>query len=225
MSTLRQRFGQTNAPESMKRGLIKDRLTRARLVEAFTIAFRIDFRGIVEGGTYAEQVDGETPARKVLWAKANDIVKGRLVGNGLDAAWWRWKTKLLDDITIGQGDEAIHLAVVEATERRPKPRSRKPWKQKVYVVHKPTKRATNKALRPIVDQTLREHTRRDDKAGIPWVILTDANGALDIGVELGSHGPDHIRASKHFEPLGQKVIRRPGLSDHYFLIADAAVEV
>ena len=50
-------------------------------------------------------------------------------------------------------------------------------------------------------------------------------GAAVEGVVLGSHGPDHIIGSKHFEPLGQKVVDRPLLSDHEFLIADTAVEV
>lgn len=223
MTTLQIRFATTNAPESMKRGLIKDRPLRARLVERFTVLNKIDFRAIQEGGTYAEQVDEDTPGRKVLWAKANDIVKGRLIGNGLDVNWVRWKSKLLEDLTIGTGDDAIHIAVVQVTERRPG--KRESWVQKVYCVHKPTRRAPNKALRPIVDDTLRDHTKRDDTADMPWTVIGDMNGTLNLGQGLGDHGPDHIRASHHFEALGQHVVNRPGLSDHHFLIADAAVEV
>lgn len=219
---MRVRFATTNAPESKKRGLLKDRLARARRLSQWAILQRIDFRAIQEGGTYAETVDEETPLRKVLWARFNSFVNGRQIGNGLDVNRRRWRSRLLDDITIGKGDGAVHLAVVEATERRPR-RGRVPWKQKVYVVHKPTRVAENSALRGVVDAALVEHTRRDDLMGMPWTVLGDGNGPFDLpnGVELADHLVDSIIGSHHFEPLGQKVVDRPLLSDHRFLIADA----
>lgn len=223
--TILLRFATTNVPESAKRGLLRDRLERARRVNQWATRRKIDVRALQEAGTYAEQVDAETPIRKVLWARWNQIVRGRRVGNGADIRHWRWKSRLLDDLTIGRGEGAIHLAVVLITERRPRPKSRPPWVQKAYIVHKPTRRAANSSLRDVVDDVLRNHTRIDDAAGMPWTILGDFNGPFNHGVELGDHGVDSIRASAHFEPLGQTVVDRPLLSDHCFLIADAAVDV
>jgi hypothetical protein len=219
VTTLQIRFATTNAPESAKRGLLRDRLARAVKVQRWATRHRIDVRVIQEAGTYAERVDIDTPARKVLWAKFNAFVKGRQIGNGIDVNRWRFKSRLLDDLTVGLGDGAVHLAVALVTHRRTG------FTFKVYAVHKPTRRADNSSLRPVIDAALRERTRHDDKAGTPWIVAGDFNGPFDHGVELGDHGVDSIRASKHFEPLGQQVYDRPLLSDHDFLIADAAVEV
>lgn len=218
MSTLRIRFATTNAPESAKRGLLRDRLARAQRLFKFYERKRIDVTALQEAGTYAERA--QTPLHKALWAKFNQIVRGRQVGNGVAVNRWRFASRLLTDVEVG----GLHIAVVLVTERPT--RGRDPFKFKFYAVHRPTRRADNSALRPVIDDALREYTRRDDKAGMPWVIAGDMNvNPWGWGVELGQHGVDHIRASHHFEPLGQQVFDRPLLSDHDFLIADAAVEV
>lgn len=219
MTTLRIRFGTRNAPESMKRGLLKDRLARAWRVQNWAIRRRVDVCAIQEAGTYAEQVDGQTSLRKVLWAKFNQRVRGRQVGNGVDVDRRRWKSRLLDDLTIGKGEGSVHLAVVELTHRKTG------FTFTFYAIHKPTRRATNSSLRGVIDDALREKARLDNKAGRPWVIAGDFNGPFDFGLQLADHGVDTITASKDFEPLGQRVVDRPLLSDHAFLIADAAVEV
>lgn len=214
--TLRIRFATTNAPESMKRGLLRDRLGRARRLFGFYRRQRIDVAATQEAGTYAEIVDNETPTIKALWAQFNALVKGRQVGNGVIVNARRWKSRLLDDVEVG----GLHIAVVMVTHRRTG------FAFKFYGLHQPTRRADNSALRPVIDAALREHTRRDDKAGTPWVIAGDTNsGQWGWGVELGDHAVDVIRSSAHFEPLGQTVAHYPLLSDHDFLIADAAVEV
>lgn len=226
MTTLRIRFATTNAPESAKRGLLRDRLARARRVFRFYARKRIDVCALQEAGTYSELVDGETPALKALWAKFNQIVRGRQVGNGVVVNSWRFKARLLEDITVGTGDEAVHIPVVLVTERAT--RGRDPFKFKFYAVHRPTRVADNADLRPVIDDVLKMHTRYDDKADRAWVIAGDMNVAPwnpVNGVKLGSHKVDHIVASRHFEPLGQTVVDRPLLSDHDFLIADAVVEV
>lgn len=211
---MKLKFATTNAPESMKRGLIRDRLARARRVAGFYIRHDIDVGAAQEAGTYLEDVDNVRPEIKALWAAANDIVRGRLVGNGVVVKRRRWRAHLLEDITIGDGDDAVHIAVVLLTHR---------WtgfQFKFYAVHKPRRRgAENTYLRPIIDQQLRAHTRRDDVAGMPWVVAGDFNGSTDLGVDLGSHGPDHIRGSREFEPVSHYVVRRPLLSDHPFLVA------
>lgn len=216
--SIRIRFATTNAPESMKRGLLKDRLTRALRVQDWALRRRIDVRVIQEAGTYAERVDIDTPARKVLWAKFNSFVKGRQIGNGIDVNRVRFRSRLLEDITVGSGDGAVHIAVALITHRR----TGFAWKQ--YAIHKPTRRAENSSLRGVIDDVLRQHARLDDKAGRAWVMAGDFNGPFNLGVQLGDHGVDTIAASKHFEPLGQRVVDRPLLSDHAFLIADALVE-
>lgn len=218
MTTLQIRFATTNAPESAKRGLMRDRLLRAIRVQNWAIRHRVDIRAIQEAGTYAEQVDAQKPGRKVLWGQVNDFVKGRRIANGLDVNAWRFKSRLVDNHTIGTGDDAVNIPVVLVTHRRTG------FQFKVRPVHKPTRRADNADLRPIIDQVLRAEARRDDAADMPWVDLGDFNGPFDLGVELGDHGVDSIRGSHHFEPLGQQVFDRPPLSDHDFLIADAAVE-
>lgn len=218
MTTLQIRFATTNAPESAKRGLLRDRAARARRLFRFYASKRIDVVALQEAGTYAEQA--ETRQHKALWAKWNQIVKGRQVGNGVAVNRWRWKTRLLTDVEVG----GLHIAVVLVTERAT--RGRDPFKFKFYAVHRPTRRADNSALRPVIDTALREYTRRDDVAKMPWVIAGDMNvNPWGWGQKLGQHGVDHINASAHFEPLGQLVFDRPLLSDHDFLIADAAVEV
>lgn len=217
MPTLRLRFATTNAPESMKRGLLKDRLRRARRLYRFFRETRVDVAALQEAGTYAEQA--ETPRHKALWAQFNDIVKGRQVGNGVVVNRWRFKSRLLEDIKVGQGDDAVHIAVVLVTHRRTR------WFFTFRAVHRPTRVADNAELRPVVDGVLREQTKRDDADGMPWVIAGDMNvNPWGWGVKLGQHGVDHINASHHFEPVGQHVYDRPLLSDHAFLTADAAVE-
>jgi hypothetical protein len=226
VTTIPIRFATTNTPESMKRGLLKDRAARARRLFRFYASKRIDVCALQEAGTYAEL--SETPQHKALWARFNQIVRGRQVGNGVVVNRWRWRSRLLEDVTVGTGDEAVHIAVVLVTERPT--RGRDPFKFKFYAVHRPTRRATNKDLRPVIDDVLAMHTRYDDKAVPPraWVVAGDMNVSPWNpvgGVLLGSHRVDHIRASHHFEPLGQEVYDRPLLSDHDFLVAEAAVEV
>lgn len=218
MTTLRLRFATRNSPESMKRGLLRDRLKRARRAARFDRLKRIDVAALQEAGTYAEQA--ETPRHKALWARFNDIVRGRQVGNGVVVNRWRFKSRLLEDIKVGSGDDAVHIAVVLVTHRRTG------WSFKFRAVHKPTRRADNKDLRPVIDDRLREEHKRDDaaKPPMPWVTAGDFNGPFSQGVQLGDHGVDSIVASEHFEPLGQRVYDRPLLSDHAFLTADAAVE-
>lgn len=217
MTTLRLRLGTRNAPESLKRGLLKDRLTRARRVQNWAIRRRLDVCAIQEAGTWAERVDTETPLRKVLWAKFNQRVNGRQVGNGVDVNRRRWKSELLDDLTVGD----LHIAVVLLTHRRTG------WQFKFRAVHRPTRRADNSALRDVIDDALEEQHRLDDAAGMPWVTAGDMNAGRwgKRGRELARHAVDHIRASHHFDPIGQQSVDRPLLSDHEFLIADAEVEV
>jgi hypothetical protein len=225
VTTLQIRIATTNAPESAKRGLLRDRLARARRVNQWAIRRRVDVRVIQEAGTYGELVDDETPQRKVLWAKWNQIVRGRRVGNGVDVNHWRWKSRLLEDIVVGTGDEAVHIPVVLLTERSV--RGRDPFKFKTYGVHRPTRRADNAHLRGVIDDVLAMHIRYDDKADRPWIVAGDMNVSPwnpVRGVVLGSHGVDHIVGSHHFEPVGQAHVDRPLLSDHEFLIADAVVE-
>lgn len=220
--TVRLRIATTNAPESFKKGLLRDKILRATKIENWAIRRNIDIRAIQEGGTFAEQIDVQTPLRKVLWAKANTLVKGRRVGNGLDVNRRRWRSRLLDDLTVGD----LHIAVVLITERRP-PKGCEPLRFKVRAIHRPTRRAKNAALRDVIDDVIDEQERIDNAAGMPWIDLGDMNDGRwgRRGVELGKFGPDHIRASKHFEPLGQRVVRRHLLSDHHFLIADTQIEV
>lgn len=211
----RLRFGTTNAPESMKRGLLGDRMERARRVARFRRVKRIDVCAIQEAGTYAEKVDTETPAYKTVWAQFNDFVNGRQVGNGIEFNRWRFRARLLDDITVGRGDQAVHIPVLLLTHRRTG------FKFKFYAVHRPTRRADNRALRPVIDARLREETKRDNQAKMPWVIAGDMNeNPWGWGNLLGQHGVDHIRGSHHFTPIRQIVDARPLLSDHKFLIAD-----
>lgn len=218
MSTLRIRLSTTNAPESMKHGLIKDRVKRARRVVRFYREQQVDIGAVQESGDYfAAATKGE--AVKAVWAQFNDYVRGRRIGNGLVVKRRQWKTRKVDDITIGTGGDAIHIAVVDVTHKRTG------WRVRCRAIHKPTKRATNADLRPLVDAALKAAHRRDDDAGIPWLDLGDMNGSAVEGVKLASHGPDHIRGSRDFEALGQRVVDRPLLSDHPFLIAGAAVEV
>jgi hypothetical protein len=220
MPTLHIRFATTNVPESRKRGLLRDRLARARRVTRLYLKKRIDVCALQEAGTYAELVDGETPTLKALWAKFNQIVRGRQVGNGVVINSWRFKARLLEDIPVGD----VNLPVILVTERHV--RGRDPFKFKVYGVHRPTRVADNANLRPVIDRVLRAHTDRDDRLGRAWVIAGDMNvNPWGWGVKLGQHGVDHIRASHHFEPLGQEVYDRPLLSDHAFLIADALVNL
>jgi exonuclease III len=226
VTTLRVRLATTNTPESRKRGLLRDRLARARRLFRFYDRRRIDVCSLQEAGTYAELVDAESAKLKALWAHWNQIVRGRRVGNGVVVNTWRWKSRLLEDITVGTGDEAVHIAVVLITER-PR-RGRDPFKFKLYAVHRPTRRATNANLRSVIDDVLKMHIRYDDKADRAWVIAGDFNVSPwnpVRGVVLGSHGVDHIVASHHFEPVGRAHVDRPLLSDHEFLIADAVVEV
>jgi hypothetical protein len=218
MTAIRLRIATTNVPESMKRGLLKDRERRARRVVRFYRERRVDIGAVQEAGTYLEAA--ETPRLKALWAKFNDIVKGRLVGSGIVVNRWRFGSRLLDDITVGNGDDAVHIPVALVTHRRTK------WQTKVYGPHRPTRRAVNAYLRPVIDTRLHEETKRDDAADMPWLIVTDANkNPWGWGVNLGQHGVDHVRGSDDFESLGQEVYSRPLLSDHEFLIADAVVEV
>ena len=214
--TIRLRFATTNAPESMKRGLLKDRLARARRLYRFYRETGVDVAALQEAGTYAEQVDATDSRYKALWARFNDIVRGRQVGNGAVINGLRFKARLLEDVAVGD----LHIACILITHRRTG------FKFKFYAVHRPTRRATNANLRPVIDSVLKEHTKRDDAAGRPWVIAGDMNvNPWGWGTKLGSHGVDHINASHHFEPLGQQVHDRPLLSDHAFLVADAVVEV
>lgn len=220
MTTLRVRFATTNAPESMKKGLLRSRIERARRVARFQRVKKIDVRAIQEAGTYAEQIDATTPLYKTLWATANDFVNGRKVGNGVEVNHWRFKSRLLDEITVGKGDNAIHIPVVLLTHRI------SGFQFKFYAVHRPTRTAENRALRPVIDEVLREHTKRDDRDGMPWVIAGDMNeNPWGWGKELGQHGVDHIRSSRHFHAKGCLAHDRPLLSDHKFLVADALVEV
>ena len=224
MTTLRIRFATTNVPESRKRGLLTDRIKRAARVMRFYGNKGIDVCALQEAGTYAEQA--ETPRHKALWAQFNDIVRGRQVGNGVVVNRWRWKSLLLSDVTVGQGDDAVHIAAVLITERPT--RGRDPFRFKFYAAHRPTRRAANANLRPVIDSVLKEHTKRDDAADMPWVIAGDMNVSPwnPVGGRvLGSHGVDHVVSSRDFEPLGQQVYDRPLLSDHAFLVADAVVEV
>jgi endonuclease/exonuclease/phosphatase family metal-dependent hydrolase len=218
VTTLHIRFATTNAPESMKRGLLKDRLARARRLFRFYRETTIDVVALQEAGSYARRIDWEVGRRKSLWARANNIVKGRSVGNGAVVRIGRFKSRSLPDVVVGD----LHIAVILVTHRRTG------FKFKFYAVHRPTRRAENKNLRPVIDGVLREHTKRDEASGIPWVIAGDMNvnpWSLPGDVKLGQHGVDHIRASREFEPNGQIVVNRPLLSDHDFLIADAVVEV
>ena len=218
MTTIHIRFATRNSPESMKRGLLRDRLKRARRAARFDREQGIDVAALQEAGSYAEQVDGTDRRYKALWAKFNNLVKGRQVGNGATVNGRRFKARLLEDVQVGD----LHIACILVTHRRAG------FKFKFYAVHRPTRRADNAALRPVIDGVLREHTKRDDAAGMPWVVAGDMNVSPwnpVRGVVLGSHGVDHIVGSRHFEPLGQRVVDRPLLSDHAFLIADAAVEV
>jgi hypothetical protein len=225
VTTLQIRFATTNAPESAKRGLLRDRLARARKLIRFYENRRIDVGALQEAGTYAELVDAESPRIKALWAQFNQIVKGRRVGNGVFVNSWRWKSRLLEDITVGTGDEAVNIPVVLLTERPT--RGRDPFKFKFYGVHRPTRRADNANLRSVIDDVLAMHIRYDNKAGRAWVVAGDMNVSPwnpVHGVVLGSHGVDHIVGSHHFEPVGQAHVDKPLLSDHEFLIADAIVE-
>lgn len=221
MPTLRLRIATTNVPESMKRGLIRDRVARAARVMGFYSLRRCDVIAVQESGDYLEAA--ETPTHKALWARWNQIVKGRHVGNGIVVNRRRWKSRLLEDVEVG----GLHIPVVLVTERNV--RGRAPFKFKMYGVHRPTRRAENAALRPVIDAVLREHIKRDDKAGRAWIVAGDMNVSHwnpVRGIVLASHRVDHIVGSRHFEPLGQRdPIRRPLLSDHAFLIADAVVEV
>lgn len=224
MTTLHIRLATTNTPESRKRGLLRDRVKRARRLFRFYASKRIDVCALQEAGTYAEL--SETPQHKALWARWNQIVRGRQVGNGVVVNRWRFRSRLLEDITVGTGDEAVRIAVVLVSERPT--RGRDPFKFKLYAVHRPTRRATNANLRGVIDDVLAMHIRYDNKADRAWVVAGDMNVSPwnpVRGVVLGSHGVDHIVGSDHFEPVGQHVFDRPLLSDHDFLVADAVVEV
>lgn len=213
--TIRLRPATFNAPESFKSGLLTDKVARARRVFEVFIRNRVDVAAMQEAGTFAEQVDNEVISVKALWAHFNDFVKGRQIGNGALIKHWRWKSHLLEDIKVGQGDNAIYIAVVLLTKRW----SRKPAQFKYYCVHKPTRTADNAHLRPVIDRVLVEHTRRDDAAGMPWMVAGDFNGPFDLGRRLADHGVDSIRGSTHFTPVRQMVLDRPNLSDHPFLVA------
>jgi hypothetical protein len=226
VTTLRVRFATTNAPESRKRGLLKDRNKRARRLVRLYQRHGIDAGALQEAGTYAEAA--ETRSIKALWARFNDVVRGRQVGNGVFVKRRRWKSRLLTDLVIKGFDDPrsgeplapLHIAVVQLTHRR------SGFTLKFYAVHRPTRRADNSSLRTVIDEALHNYTRLDDKARIPWVIAGDMNvSPWGWGTNLGNHGVDHIRASEHFEPLGRAVIDRDDLSDHDFLIADAAVDL
>lgn len=216
MSTIYVRLATLNAPESRKRGLLPDRLGRAERLFRFYQNRSIDVGAIQEAGTYAEEVDTAVPGVKAIWAAYNTLVKGRQVGNGILVKTARWRSRLLPDLVVGEGDDALHIAVAIITHRRTQRQF------KFYAVHRPTRRADNAYLRDDVDKRLRQETRNDDKGGMPWVIAGDMNaGHWGWGTALAKYKVDHIIASKHFEPAGGCVVRRRLLSDHAFLLANA----
>jgi hypothetical protein len=221
MIRFRTRFASTNAPESRKRGLLQDRWKRTRLVWQFYLRHNIDIVAVQEAGTYASQVDLEVGKLKSLWAQANSIVRGRRVGNGVIVNRIRFKSKQLQDLTVGD----LHVAVVRVTHRRTG------FSFIVFGVHRRTRRddptgedrrEMNKALRVFIGEL--------ERVGKAWVVIGDANEGeqwgianLEAATVLGQVHVDHVVASHHFEPLGQKVVEKARLSDHDFLIADARV--
>lgn len=223
MARFKVRFVSTNVPESAKRGLLRDRLDRARRVWRFYLRRHVDVACLQEAGTYARQVDLEVTDLKSLWAAANSIVRGRQVGNGVVVNRLRFRTKQLEDITVGD----LHLAVVKITNRR----TGFYWIQ--FAVHRRTRRddPTGEDRRSM-NNLLRAWIATLERKGVAWCVAGDANEGeqwaianLEAAVVLGQVHVDHVIASHHFTPLGQEVVRRRKLSDHSFLIADAEVTV
>jgi len=213
------RFASTNAPESRKRGLTPDRWKRVRRLFAFYVNHGIDIGSVQEAGTYAKAVDPEVGKIKTVWAKANSIVRGREVGNGVFVNRLRFKVRKLDDIDVGD----LHVAVVRIKHRL----SGFTWTH--IAIHRRTRRddptgEDRLAMNILVRQFIKDLERN----GQAWSLAGDANegdqwALTRLGVGLGIQGVDHIRASEHFAPVTQRVFDKPALSDHDFLVADARV--
>jgi hypothetical protein len=220
MTFVRAVFASTNAPESAKRGLLRDRLRRARLLYRFYANHDVDVAAVQEAGTYAEIVDAEVKGLKAIWAKANSIVKGRRVGNGIIGNRVRFKIRKLEDIPVGD----LNIAVAQITHRR----TGFTWRH--IAIHRRTRRDDPSGEdRTAMNIALRGLIKSIDREGGAWVVAGDANegeqwAIADLGKTLGQHGVDHIIGSKHFIALGQEVIDRPRLSDHAFVLARVAFE-
>lgn len=219
----RVRFSSTNIPESRKRGLMTNRWRRVRRVFAFYLNHNIDVGSVQEAGTYAKQVDIEVKDIKTLWAKANSIVRGREVGNGVFVNRVRFKSRKLDDIQVGD----LNVAVVQITRRALRKHNRFTWTH--LAIHRRTRRDDPTGEdRRAMNVLVRAFIKGIERRGGAWSLAGDANegeqwALTRLGVDLGVHGVDHIRASHHFVPEGHRSYDKPDLSDHRFLVADARV--
>lgn len=219
MSQFFVRFVSTNIPESAKRGLLPDRLRRARKVFQFYLNHGIDIGAAQEAGTYAKRVDWEVPKIKTLWARANNVIKGRLVGNGVFINRVRFRSKQMDDLDVGD----LHLAVVKVVHRRTG------FTFTVLAIHRRTRTADPTGEdRRAMNVEIRRWIKSFEATGAAWVVIGDANegeqwAIVDLGQSLGNHGVDHVVASRHFAKVDERTFDKPRLSDHDFLVVDAVV--
>lgn len=214
------RWATWNTPESMKRGLIKDRLRRAQLVFRWLILNNVTGANTQESGTYQ---DGEAKERKAwrAWHTVNNIVKGRRIGNG---AVWRWaQLKVLDRDTITvDGDLGLPVTLFQ---------HRKTGAVFADIgVHNRTRRDDNpvEPIRPKVILEIRRYCARLRAAGIPFIVAGDFNDGHNPIPELlraSQHKVDWILTSRDVITLDARTEFEPLLSDHAVTYADLKIPV
>lgn len=232
MRFVRIKIAAYNAPESGKRGLLRDRLQRAKAVLAWFVGKGVDFAVLQESGTFMIAATKASRLWRSAYATFNTLVHGGAWGRGNGMVWryagWRVRDRatIRVQFRVGKGRfQTLSLPVRLFEHRETRARF------VLISVHVPTRRAdaiNDGATRAAMNRAISEYVEACGWV-TPIIVGGDFNGRPELTQRLSllaKGTPDWIlgREVKAVQG-GEESVDLPNLSDHHALLVAVDIPV